>query len=435
VRIAVVNNFFPPRSGGSSHLAESLAAGYVAAGHQVLVLTAAYADAPETERRDGYRIVRLPAFMLPETRLQVSFDISFTSRPSVLRRVRRLLDDFAPDVIHQHGQFFDLTWATSVYARRRRVPVLLSIHTRLENPSARYRKIFRVLDAMLVKPFLWWSKPRLVVMDVLMEDYIRQRYRGAFSGLESIPVGVDPTWVLGGNGDVVRRRHGLGDAPVILSVGHVIPLRDRITLVEALPAVLAAVPDARVLIAGHDYYPVFMHKARALGVEHAITCLGRVPKSDIPDYLAAADVECHEQGFGLGTATLEAMAAGVPVVAPARADNFPGMTLQDGWEIMLCAPGDSASLAERLIAVLTDARLAKDVGAGGQALVHRHFTLSRVVERHLEALARMAASAPADAAGRSAAGRRHDGPVAERPPRHRSRLTPVAWWSRLVPRR
>jgi glycosyltransferase involved in cell wall biosynthesis len=392
VRIAVVNNFFPPRSGGSAHLAESLAAGYAAAGHEVLVLTAAYADAPETEERDGFRIVRLPAVMLPSTRLAVSFDISFASRPSLLRRVRRLLDDFAPDVIHQHGQFFDLTWATSMYARRRRVPVLLSIHTRLENPAARYHGVFRMLDATMVKPFMRRSKPRLVVMDVLMEEYIRGRYRGAYSGLAHIPVGVDPEWVRGGDGRAVRDRLGLRDAPVILSIGHVIPLRNRLHLVEALPTVLAAVPDAKLVVLGHVYYRPFLDRAKELGVDHAVLSLGRVAKSEIPDYLAAATVESHEQGLGLGTATLEAMAAGVPVVAPARADNFPGIALEDGRTLFLCPTDDPAALAQRLVAALTDPAVAKEVSAGGQELVGAHFTLRRVVDRHLAVLAEMAAS-------------------------------------------
>lgn len=122
MRILVVNNFFPPRTGGSAHLSDSLAKGYAAAGHDVLVLTAAYGSAPAEEERDGLRIVRLPSWSLPETRLAVSFDILFTLRPQLPARLRRLLDDFRPDVIHQHGQFFDLTWATGLYARRRRIP-------------------------------------------------------------------------------------------------------------------------------------------------------------------------------------------------------------------------------------------------------------------------------------------------------------------------
>lgn len=139
MRIVVVNNFYPPRVGGSSHLSDALARGYAARGHEVLVVTAAYQDAPAEEWRDGVRVLRFPAFTLPESRLAVSFDISFATRLGLRRRLARVLDDFRPDAIHQHGQFMDLTWATGSYARRRKIPTLLSIHTRLENPAAKYQ--------------------------------------------------------------------------------------------------------------------------------------------------------------------------------------------------------------------------------------------------------------------------------------------------------
>lgn len=389
MRIAVVNNFFPPRVGGSAHLSDALARGYARAGHEVLVVTAAYRDAPMEEERDGLRIVRLPAFMLPETKLSIAFDISFTSRPSLPGRMRRLLDGFRPDAVHQHGQFFDLTWASGWYSRRHRTPTLLSIHTRLENPQARYAGVFRMLDATMVKPAMRLHKPRLVVMDVLMDEYIKARYRGAYSGLEYIPVGVDPGWVGGGDATLVRERHGLGDAPVILSVGHVIPLRDRITLVEALPKVLADAPETRLLVVGRVYYDRFQARARELGVDHAVVCAGAVPKSDIPHYLAAATVESHEQGFGMGTASLEAMAAGVPVVGPVRPDNFPGIDLVDGGNAFLTALGDPDAMADKILAAIRDPAATAAVSKAAQELIHQHFTLDRVIARHLDALGAM----------------------------------------------
>ena len=236
LRIVVVNNFYPPRVGGSSHLSDALARGYAARGHEVLVVTAAYGEAPAREGRDGVRLVRLPAVMLPETRFAVSFDLSFASRPSLGRELGQLLDDFRPDVIHQHGQFMDLTWASGAYARRRGIPTLLSVHTRLENPAALYRHAFRTLDATLVAPRLRRYRPRIVVMDAHMRDYITSRYRGGYRDLVPIPVGVDPAWVRGGDAAVGRQLAGVGDAPILLSVGQVIPLRDRVGLVEALPA-------------------------------------------------------------------------------------------------------------------------------------------------------------------------------------------------------
>jgi glycosyltransferase involved in cell wall biosynthesis len=393
VKIVVVNNFFPPRVGGSSHLADALARGYAARGHEVLVVTAAYQDAPEREERDGLTIVRLPSFALPESGLAVSFDISFASRPSLWKRLSTLLDEFRPDVIHQHGQFFDLTWASGLYARRRKVPTLLSIHTRLENPKAHYHGVFRVLDALMVRPAMRLHRPRLVVMDVLMDEYVKSRYRGAYRALDYIPVGVDPSWTTGGDGAAAREAIGVRDGdPLILSLGHVIPLRDRVTLVEALPKVLAEFPRAKLAVVGRVYYDAFEKRADELGVRDAVISVGAVPKREVPDYLAAADVESHEQGIGLGTATLEAMAAGVPVVAPAREDNFPTIELVNRRDLWFVPTGDADAMAEAICEVLRDPAAAAAAGASAAQVVRESFSLEHVLDQHLEVLGAMAAS-------------------------------------------
>ena len=390
MRIAVVNNFFPPRVGGSAHLSDALARGYVQAGHEVRVVTAAYRDAPEREERDGLTILRLPAWTLPQTRFSIAFDITFTSRPSLRRRLGRMLDEFAPDVIHQHGQFFDLTWASGLWARRRKVPTLLSVHTRLENPYALYSGVFRGLDRMLVWPFLRAHRPRIVVMDALMDTYIKDRYARAYSGLVYIPVGVDPDRMRGGDAAAVRARHGLGGDPVILSIGHVIPIRSRLPLIEALPLVLEHNPRLKVLVVGHVYDDRFLRRAAELGVADAVLAVGAQPKHEIPNYLAAATVEMHEQGYGLGTASMEAMAAGVPCVLPVRPDNFPGIELVDGRHgLMIPVDAEPEALGKRILDALRDPEATRQVGLGGQRLINEHFTLSRVTSRHLELLERM----------------------------------------------
>lgn len=383
----MVNNFYPPRVGGSAHLSESLAKGYAAEGHEVLVLTARHAEAPADEDADGVRVVRLPAFRMPETRLAVNFDIPFTARPSLPRRVRKLLDDFRPDVIHAHGQFFDLTWASGLWARKNDVPMLLSVHTRLQSPRKLYQQVFNVLDRFVVAPFMRRCKPTFVVMDVQMRDYIERKYRGGIAGMVPIPVGVHPEWVRGGDAALVRARHGLGSEPVILSTGHVIPLRDRMALVEAMPEVLRSVPKAKLVVVGGVYFDAFLRRARELGVRDSVLTTGAVPKRDIPHYLAAAAVESHElQGYGFGTASLESMAAGVPVVAAVRADNFLDIKLVDRSNVHLVPQGSASALAARLIEVLTDPPASAELAAAGSALVDANFTMEAVLAKHLTVL-------------------------------------------------
>ena len=391
MRIAVVNNFFPPRVGGSSHLSHSLAVGYAAAGHDVIVITAAYPGAPPYEEVDGLKIYRFPAMAMPKTRLSVSFDMAFATRPTLRNRVNRVLGAFKPDVIHQHGQFFDLTWSTGHWARVNDVPVLLSVHTRLESPVPKYEGAFRGLDQVVVKPVLKRYKPTYVVMDVLMQEYINSRYRGAIGGLVTIPVGVRLEGFQDGDASWVRRKHGLADEdPLIVSVGHVIQMRDRVALIEALPKVRAAIPNAKLVVVGGVYYDRFLTRAQELGVDDMVINTGAVARDEIRHYLAAATVESHElMGYGFGTASLEAMGVGVPIVAAVRPDNFPEAPLVDGENISLFTVGDTDELANKLIGVLSDPEGSAEMGRRGAEFVRRHFTMDSVIATHLDVLEAM----------------------------------------------
>lgn len=399
MRIVVVNNFFPPRPGGSSHLADNLAREYARAGHEVLVLTATYGDAPTHEKRDGFDIVRIPAWTLPKTRFAANFDIGFTISPRAKRRVFDILDDFAPDVVHQHGQFFDLTWLSGWWARSRRRPTLLSIHTRLESPLSRFNSfVYAVADRVLVAPLMKLHRPKLVVMDKLMDQYIDKRYAKSISGKIVIPVGIDPEKMRGGDPRAIPERLQTGEKPLIVSLGHVIPQRNRLALIRALPQVLAAHPDALVVVVGGVYHDEFLSVAKELGVEDSIVAVGARPQREIPDYLAAAAVEVHElEGQGFGTASLEALAAGVPVAAGVRKDNFIEVLLRDGEDLFL-VPGrandderaDIDALADVLIRVLDDPQAARAaVSDNARNLIDSHFTIKRVADAHLDALEAM----------------------------------------------
>lgn len=391
MRIALVNNFFPPRASGSAHLTEELAARLVRAGHDVLVLTAAWRGAPADEARDGYRVRRLPSATLPKLKFAFNFDVVFTASPRNLGRVFRILDEFAPDVLHQHGQFFDLTWMSSLWARRRRVPTVLSVHTRLEHPNRLYGAVMWLADVTVVRACMALSRPTVVVMDRLMHAYIRSRYRIPDDRMAPIPVGVDPRRFDGGDGARVREEHGLGDRPVILSVGHVIPIRNRLTLVRAMPCVLERLPEAVLVVVGAVYDDRFLAVADELGLAEHVVLTDAVPKDDVPAYVAAADVEVHDlEGIGLGMASLEVMAAGVPTIAAVRPDNFLDVELESGRNVLLVPPEDPVALADTIVEVLGDPELARGVGAGQQALIRKHFAFDVVAARHMDLYERLA---------------------------------------------
>lgn len=391
MRIALVNNFFLPRTSGSAHQVAQLARDLSKLGHEVIVLTSAQGSEPGSFDGEGYRIIRYPCLELPPLEVAMRYDVNFALSLHNLRAIYSCLDDFRPDVLHQHGQFFDLTWMTGFWSRSRRVPAALTIHTPLLHTNPLYSAMLRTADVTLVRSLVRRWTPRLVVTDTYMRDYVCRRYRVPHSAITVIPLGINPSQLRGGNGAVVRSRLGIGDRPMILSLGHVIPLRNRLLLVDSLPRVLASCPDAVLVIVGSVNDERFLRRARELNVEPAVITTGSVPYSDVPSYIAAANVECHGEcfGSGLGTATLEVMATGIPVVAVAETDSFVGFQLRDRREILLAKRDNPVSLANAITTLLLDPGFARDVGLGGQRLIEERFTFERTTDLHLELYDRM----------------------------------------------
>jgi len=384
MRVAVVNSFFPPRAGGSAHMSDALAKHVAAAGHEVLLITAAYRDAPDEEERDGFRIIRLPSAALT-SKLAFNYDLLFTASPKNGRRLFKILDDFRPDVVHEHGQFFDLTWMSSLWARRHHVPRVLTVHTILRSPFKWHDRLMAVADYLLVRPFVRIGDPYVVAVDVFVQEYVAHRYGIRGDHLVDIPVGIEADRFLTTDGRAIRDKLGIGDRPMVLSVGHVIPLRDRLALVEAMPNLLREVPELVVVVVGKIYDDRFLRRARELGVDHALMAVGEVGKDDVPQYAAAADVEGHDlQGIGFGTASLEMLAAGVPVVSVVRADNYPTAHFVDGEHLVLAESADPAVLAPAILRLIRDPELGKRLAVGGRRLIEEEFTVEMVAARYIE---------------------------------------------------
>lgn len=385
MKIALINNFFPPRAGGSAHFTEELAAEMTAVGHDVLVVTAQGQGLTEPDRVHPFHVERLPSRSMPANRLAFGYDLTWCASAGNLRRMFRVLDKFGAEVVHQQNQIFDLSLMSSVWARRRNVPVVLTIHTALIHTDRLPAVALSGLDRAVAKQFIRLADAHVVAPDIFMTEYVKRRYGIRGERMSNIPIGVNIHRFEGSRPGAVRAELGIGDRPMVLSLGHVIPLRDRLALIEALPLLRRAVPDVVVVVAGQVYDDRFLQRARELGVEDSLLVIGRVPKDDVPSLVAAADLDCHDlQGLGLGTANMEVMATGTPVVAALREDNFPGLELLN-WEDLVIVPcNDPSALAEALRRLLQDKELRTRIGDNGRRFVLKHFSMERVSEQYLE---------------------------------------------------
>ncbi|MEK6606254.1 MAG: glycosyltransferase family 4 protein [Myxococcota bacterium] len=382
MRICMLNNLFPPIPSGSSHFTYALSKTLAARGHDVTVVSARAVDAPSVETRHGVEIHRLSCRMLPRMQIAHGFrHLSFTLTPGNLRRVEALCRDKRFDLLHQHGQIFDLALISVRLARKLRLPLVNTIHTPAHHTTPLYHALLGALDRTVVRRLIIEPADMLVAPDRTVVDYIARRYR--HRRVVEIPYGVDSPATSESRGLEVRRRHGIGEGPVILSVGHVHNLRDRCDLIAAMPGVLRQVPDARMLVVGDIYTQRPIALARSLGLESRVIFAGAVAHEQIGDYLSAATIEAHwlGSGPGLGIAAMEAMAAGVPVVSSIDQDAFGRGLLRPGENVMLIERGSSRSIVDTLIALLKDAELRQRVGAGGRRLVEKCFSWPSVAAR------------------------------------------------------
>lgn len=176
----------------------------------------------------------------------------------------------------------------------------------------------------------------------------------------------------------IRRAVGLPDAGVlILAVGNLYPVKDHATLLRALPEL----PGARVAIAGRgDEEPKLRQLAAELGIETRVHLLGL--RDDVDRLLAAADLFVQpSRSEGLPLAVLEAMAAGLPVVAT----QVGGMAeaVVDGETGILVEPARPDELARALRLLLESEALRTRMGRAARARAEAEFSVETMARRYV----------------------------------------------------
>jgi glycosyltransferase-like protein len=207
---------------------------------------------------------------------------------------------------------------------------------------------------------------RILVVSEHWRDLLRREY-GTVAEVVHNGVDIarfqaaDPATAVG-----LRRRAGAADRPLILSVGGIEPRKGSDTLVRAL-AILKRAGRRPVLavVGGHSFQDYRAYRDRVLAglpdldlrLDEDVVMPGTVPDTELPAWYAAADVLAFpstKEGWGL--AVLEAMSAGLPVVASDLPVFREYMT--HGRDALLVPVDDAPALAAALGTILDDRPLA-----------------------------------------------------------------------------
>lgn len=292
-------------------------------------------------------------------------------------RIVDLARTWRPDVLHAHSPA--LCGLAAVRAGRRLgLPVVYEIRAFWEdaavgNGTGRAGSARYWLTRQLENRVVAGADAVVTICQGLKDDLVA---RGVAPGKITImPNGVD--LALFGTppapDPALAQELALGEGPVIGFLGSFYPYEGLDDMIAAMPAIVDAVPGARLLlVGGGPAAEALRAQAAASPAAHAIRFVGRVPHHEVDRYYALADVVCYPRKAMRLTdlvtplKPLEAMAQGKLVAA----SNVGGHRelIADGQTGTLFAPDDPAALARAMIALF-----ARRAGWDGQRQVARAF--------------------------------------------------------------
>jgi phosphatidylinositol alpha-1,6-mannosyltransferase len=361
-RTLVVTNDFPPRQGGIQTFVAALLAGRPP--DSVVVLASDSPGSAEYDAALPYPVVRRSTGMLLPTRA--------TARAAV-------------DLARRHGcdsAFFGAAAPLGLVA-----------------PALRAAGIGHLVGATHGHETGWVALPgsRQLLqriagdLDVLtyISEYTRGRLEPALGGrtrLAQLSPGVDVgRFTPDADGGEVRKRYGVGDAPVVVCVSRLVARKGQDVLVAGWRQVLESHPDARLLLVGGGPAEKSLRRAVArLGLADSVVLTGPVATEQLPAHYAAGDVfamPCRTRRGGLdveglGMVFLEAAACGRPVVA-GTSGGAPE-AVRDGVTGHVVDPRSPDAVAATIAGLLADPARARAMGAAGRAWIEQRWSWTTI---------------------------------------------------------
>mgnify|MGYP005847200821 CR=1 FL=1 len=346
LKVMMFTNNYLPFIGGVPISIERLRRGLITLGHKILIVAPKYSDTQDQED-----VVRL-APLLPLGRHK-----EFLLANIFSWKLYRRTFQFRPDLIHVHHPF----WLGSVglfLARRLKIPVVYTYHTRLEQ-YAHYvplpGPLFRNLVSHQLLRHFANRCDSVVVPTESVEDYLR------LIGIKK-PIYVQPTGINFDSFQSVpeqaiqelRTQLGLTEEKIFISISRLSKEKNIDFIIDAMEALLKnQLQPFRLLILGDGpERPRLEARLAQAGLAEKVILLGQVPPEEIATYCQLGDLFLFaSRSETQGMVILEAMAAGMPVVA-VRSSGIDDLVHNgmNGFK----TPLDTKQWTDRISQLLTD---------------------------------------------------------------------------------
>lgn len=309
MHIAFFTNYYHPVVNGVVRSVASFRENLMKQGHNVFI----FAQSDNTYKDDEPFIFRYPSLPLPLGDISTAIPVSSF--------VDQLLPALKLDVIHTHHPIL-LGQTAARKATELDLPLVFTFHTQyweythyVPFPQEAIQDFLKNAVHRWLREFMQKCQhiiiPSESLKDILIRDYgLHERY-------SVIPTGTDLEPFQNADGKSLRSKNGWQEESVLISVGRLAPEKNWDTLVRAFAKVHEKHAGTRLVLIGDGAARSSLEALAAeLGVAEQVTFTGALPFQEIPRYLKAADAFAFASVTETqGLVTIEAMAAGLPVVA------------------------------------------------------------------------------------------------------------------------
>lgn len=336
--------------GGQEKRVLSEAAGLRDRGHEITIVCRGHAKIRLEAEGAGLEVKILP--------LRRPYDVESISRLTTFIRKKRF------DVVNTHSGID--SWIGGIAARLAGTPVL--VRTRHLNIPLKRSPL----------NFIHYLPDMYITCGENMRENLVKQCGFPPERVISIPTGVDEEFFNVERNRERKRMYGVDpDTPVVVNIGILRSVKGHEVTLKAASIVAKVIPEARFLLVGEGpRRKALQQMADEMGLKNVIFT-GFI--DDVRDVLAVADLSVLSSwSEGLPQSLLQAMAAGVPVVAT-KVGGIPEV-VRDGETGFLVEPGDHEGLARKIIMILQD-RVDEDMLERAREVIKRAHTRERMIEK------------------------------------------------------
>jgi rhamnosyl/mannosyltransferase len=353
-----VGKFYPPVAGGMERIVESLCHvnGNGVVNH-ALVVNAGRRTVTETI--EGVHVTRVGTLA---TAGSVPIAPGFAAALSHARADAIVLHEPNP-------------WALLSFAiARPRAPLAIWFHSEVVRPRLQYALFYHPMARPAYR-----AARRIVVSSPALADHA-EALRPYRDRVTVIPFGIDaarwqPTPGMRDRAGAIRAR--LGDRPLVLFAGRMVPYKG----VDVLLRALADIPTAAAVLVGRGpSLDGWQALARELGLDGRVTFAGEVAHDELAALYHACDMfvlPSVTRAEAFGYVQLEAMACRRPVISTRLPTGVPWVN-RDGETGMTVPPGDVPALRAAIATLAGDAERRAQMGAAGRARVETEFSVAKM---------------------------------------------------------